>query len=429
MAWSRSIVGPMFAELWKRPSIVVVGTAVTVVAVFVARGDLSLTSREQKAPPASKPVQVAAANGGSGAERAPVVVKPERAGRVRPESPRTVRGRVFDAMGFLVVGAEVVAAGQSILRTDSDGVFSAQLATATTPLLVRASGYRSQWVVPSVGSPDGLLVQLEPAAPWDEALVEPHPVASNLTGEGLVRGFDGKPLAGAYVTAVGSLVWSRTDEIGRYTLPLPTSSTTTLVVHHPDGAGDGRGQVVRSEPVQFERKSGVVPLPELVASLGSALRGTLRDGQGNPVSGVPLQVRGEGLSRVIESGISGMFRLAGLLPGRYEIQPIGYRGALGQKQEIVVDHAFVDCVVQLHPTAEQRVQVLDERGEPMRRAYVATSFDGERRSVAQADGEGWASVRIAAKDAQFEVRGADHYEAMSVRRYEADHNRLVVAAP
>lgn len=423
----------MFAELWKRPSIVVVFTAVAVVSVFVVRGDLSLATRQLAAasgagPVGAGPVAVATPNA-NGGERAPVVVKPERAGRIRTELPHTVHGRVFDALGFLVVGAEVVAAGQSILRTDADGVFSAQIATATSPLLVRAQGYRSQWVVPAMGSPDGLLVQLQPAAPWDEAPAEPHNVASTLTGEGVVRGADGKPLAGAYVTAVGSDVWSRTDEIGRYVLPLTASTTTTLVVHHPDGSGDGRGQVVRSEPVQFERRSGVVPLPELVASLGSALRGTLRDGQGNPVAGVPLQVRGEGLSRVIESGISGMFRLAGLLPGRYEIQPIGYRGALGQKQEVVVDHPFVDCVVRLHPTAEQRMQVLDERGEPMRRAYVATSFDGERRSVAQADSEGWASVCVAANDAQFEVRGADHYEAMSVRRYEADHSRLVVAAP
>jgi hypothetical protein len=413
----------MSAELWKRPSIVVVLTAVTVVSVFAARGDLGLASH-----PFAEPVVVAVAPAPSGSSRAPVVVKPEHSGRPRAEVPRAVRGRVFDAMGFLVVGAEVLAAGQSATRTDADGTFSAQVATSNTPLLVRAQGYRSQWVVPSVGSPDGLLVQLSPAAPWDDVPAEPHPAESTLTGEGVVRGFDGKPLAGALVTVVGSDAWSRTDEIGRYVLPL-SSSTPTLVVHHPDGTGDGRGQAVRSEPLKFERKNGMVPLPELVASLGSALRGTLRDGQGNPVVGVPLQVRGEGLCRVIESGISGMFRLAGLLPGRYEIQPIGYRGALGQKQEVVVDHPFVDCEVHLQTASEQRVQVLDERGEPMRRAYVATSFDGERRSIAQADGEGWASVRVATNDAQFEVRGADHYEAMSVRRYDADRSRLVVAAP
>ena len=57
-----------------------------------------------------------------------------------------------------------------------------------------------------------------------------------MTGEGVVRGFDGKPLAGALVTVVGSDAWSRTDEIGRYVLPL-SSSTPILVVHHPDAVG------------------------------------------------------------------------------------------------------------------------------------------------------------------------------------------------
>ena len=411
----------MLADLWKRPSLVVVLSAAVVISVFAARGDLRLA-------PVATLAQRTASAPDAPAARGPVVVRPERSGRVREEAPWSLQGRVFDTMGFLVVGAEIVAPGQESVRTDADGVFSVQTANAGTPLLVRSRGHRSTWVLPQPGLPDALLVQLEPAAPWDEEPTMPVRPASTLTGEGTVRGVDGKPLVGAFVSALGSNAWSRTDAIGRYSLPLP-SSPTTLLVHHPDASGEGRGLVARSEPLQWDRTTGLVPLPELQTSLGSALRGTLRDGRGNPVVGVPVQVRGEGLLRNLESGISGMFRLAGLLPGRYEIRAFGGRGALGHRQEVVVDQAFVDCDVQLQPTEERRVQVLSEQGHPVAGAYVAMAFEGERRSVTQVDGDGQAAIRVATNEPEFEVRAADGAAAMSVRSYEVATGKLVVAAP
>ncbi len=405
----------MLADLWKRPSVAVVLAAAVVIVVFRARGELAIGVVKA---PGSLTI----------GEHAPLVVKPERSGHLRSDAPRAQHGRVMDAMGFLVVGAEVSVPGQLPVRTDGDGAFTALLSAANAPLLVRARGLRSAWVNPSSGSPDALVVQLAPAALWDVEPMPPERTTAVLTGEGVVRGIDGKPLAGAFVTAAGSDVWSRTDEIGRYVLALP-SPNTTVVVHHPDASGDGRGQAGRSEPLQLQRTSGAVPLPEVVAGLGSALRGTLRDGRGNPVSGASLQLRGEGLSRTIESGISGIFRVAGLLPGHYEIRPLGFRGALGRRQQVVIDQPFVDCELQLQPTTEQRLQVRDESGAPVARAFVATSFDGERRSVAQVDAEGFATIRVTAADADFEVRAADGQATMTVRRYEADSARLVVALP
>ncbi|MBM4061090.1 MAG: carboxypeptidase regulatory-like domain-containing protein [Planctomycetes bacterium] len=200
-------------------------------------------------------------------------------------------------------------------------------------------------------------------------------------------------------------------------------------MHHPEASGDGRGQAARSAPLELPRDTGTVPLPEIATSIGSALRGTLRDERGNPVSGVAVQVRGEGLTRVIESGVSGMFRLAGLWPGRYEILPLGHRGSLGRSQQVVVDRPYVDCDVRLQATVERRLQVLDEAGAPVARAHVAATFQGERCAVAQADGDGWAALRVAATDTDFEVHDADELQARPVRRYDGDHGRLVVARP
>ena len=66
--------------------------------------------------------------------------------------------------------------------------------------------------------------------------------------QGTVRNLEGKPVAGAYVTAAGSGLWSRTDDIGRYTLPL-FDANPTLFVHCGDVAG-------RSEPLALERTHG-----------------------------------------------------------------------------------------------------------------------------------------------------------------------------
>lgn len=412
----------MAGQSWKRPSVVVVLCSAIVIGGALVRGDLRVESASALRT---------GANGATLPRRSgePVVVKPERAPRNPDVAETTVHGRVLDSRGFLVVGAEVSSSrGQPVVRTDADGEFKATvLANGATNLLVRYQGHRSCWINPQPCSPDPLIVRLGPLAPWDREAAQPAVAAAALTGEGIVRNADGKPLVGAYVKAAGTDVWSKTDDIGRYVLPLP-GPTATLVVHHPGSTGDS-GFAVRSEPLTFDRSNGVVPLPELVAAPGSQIRGTLRDSRGVPVGGVPVQVRGEGLARVFESNVSGAFRIAGLLPGHYEIRAFAYRGAIGLQQQVVLDRPVVDCELQMQNLVERRLRVLDESGSPVRRAYVATAVDGARQSVAQADAEGWAAVCVAPGDVQFEVRGADGVAAMSVRRYESEPSRLVVAAP
>lgn len=421
----------MHGDLWKRPSVIVVATTVAVLGTFVLRGDLTLqapsrpvVSQSDSGPPENsgppeKPAVVA---------QAPVVVKATREASPRQQAQEAAwRGRVYDTSGFFVMGAQVLAGEQVLAQSGPQGEFVCQLGGDPSPLLVQAAGYRPRWVVPSLQAPDAQVVQLIPAAPWDQA-DKPPEVAPALRGEGVVLAADGRPLVGAYVTAVGGEAWARTDQAGRYRLALP-SQQPVLVVHQPESQGDGLGLAARSEPLELPRGAGLVPLPDLTAMPGLALRGVLRDARGVPLSGVALQIRGEGLSRTVESGMSGMFRLTGLLRGSYEVQPLGHRGQLGGRQRVMVDERVGECDIQLVATQDRRVQVVDEAGVPRPGVHVAGSWAGQRRSVAVADAEGVVAIAVAAAALVWEVREGPDFVALRVQHYDEDAGRLVVAMP
>lgn len=422
----------MPGELWKRPSAVVVATAIAVVGFFAARGRLAVSET---------PAQATAKTGRSGsskpgAQPAPTtvnppttVVKANAGGRSIAQPRALVRGRVYDRAGFRIVGADVVPAGEGMPKahTGADGEFAIDLPVPSPALLVSAPGCQPQWWLPRDGDPGPMCVQLAPAAPWDRPGPPPARVAGGLFGAGQVLGVEGRPLAGALVTAVGGAAWARTDELGRFTVALP-GREARLLVHAPEAAADGCGLAVLGEPLVLPRDQGVFPVADLRAEPASALRGTLRDSGGNPVAGAVVKVTGAGWQRTVETGMSGWFRLGGLLPGRYEVQPLGHRGEFGRRREVLVDAPHVDCELQLVPAIEQRVQVVDERGGHCAGVHVAAMFDGERCGVATADGEGWAALRLVAGGAEFEVRDGEA-QVWAVRRYDADSARLVVAAP
>ncbi|MBL8755241.1 MAG: carboxypeptidase regulatory-like domain-containing protein, partial [Planctomycetes bacterium] len=380
--------------------------------VFVWRGDLRVAHAGSDGPPARV--------------RDPVVVR--RSAQEPKAAPRVLRhGRVFDALGYLVVGAEVVPMERPATRTDSDGVFGLELAPSTCiDVRIRADGMQPAWVRASEGSPDVLAVTLLPKAPWDRV---PTPLAAlpNLRGEGVVRYADGKPVAHAFVTASGGTAWARTDDIGRFALPM-TTSTTTLLAHVPD-AGDGRGGLFgRGLPFTSERATGVVPVPEVVATAAVGLRGIVRDARGEPVVGLPVEVAGEPLSRVVETGAGGAFRIGGLAPGRYDVRPFAFRGAVGVPQAVTLADRTVDLDLQLVRTEEVRLRVVDERGAPVPGVFVAASVGGARRGVAQADAAGRAAVPVA-PTTEFEVRLPVSYAPVELRRFEPEPATLVVAMP
>jgi hypothetical protein len=402
----------MVRELLQRPSVIVGAWALVIVAVFVWRGELRVTPANG-APPSTS--------------REPVVVR--RAAKEPKAAPIVQRhGRVFDALGYLVVGAEVVPMERPSTRSDSDGAFTLEMtASSYVDVLVRADGQQPVWVRASEGSPDVLAVPLLPKAPWDRAPTPPPPLPT-LRGEGVARNADGKPLANAFVTTLGNgAAWTRSDDIGRFTLPL-AAVTTELLVHDPV-IGPGRiGLFGRSAPFTSERQSGAVPLPDVVANPALGLHGIVRDARGEPVAGLPVEVRGEPLSRVIETGAGGAFRIGGLAPGRYDVRPFAFRGSLGVPHEVTLVDRAVDIDLQLVAAQEVRVRVVDEQGAPVPGVFVASSVGGTRRGVARADAAGRAAVPVA-DSTEFEVRRPENFAPVEVRRYEPEPATLVVARP
>ncbi|MCR9244365.1 MAG: carboxypeptidase-like regulatory domain-containing protein [bacterium] len=415
----------------RRPSALVALCAVIVVSAFVARGDLRIDGKRSPTSVAKSEASITKPKTRpKTGQRVPApVVRAKAPAPKRTAAMVVVKGRVLDALGYAVAQAEVEASAAAstkqkgaVVTTDAEGRFEIVLPDANfADLWVRGDGHSPRWLRAALNSPDPLVVQLEPAAPWDQKpAVATAPV---LTGEGTVRNNLGEPLAGAYVTALGSGLWSRTDEIGRYSLPLYRPETT-LLVHDPaiDAAA-------RSAALKLGRDHGVVPLPELVAAPGGAIRGLLRDSDGNPVEGAPVLVAGDGVTRVCESGTSGRFQLRGLAAGRYEVRPHPWTGRVGRSQEVMLDGDVAECELKLEPLQSRKVQVCRENGSPVGKAYVAVLFAGTRSGVARADDDGWAEVSLASGPVQFEVRGEDGESAFAVQGFDSEQTRLVVTAP
>lgn len=379
-----------------RPSHIVLPFALLTVAALVATGHLPLDRETVPSAPA-KPE--------------PVVVKAPQPPSGREQRAR-LRGRLLGPRGFVVAGAEVALGSGVTARTDGDGTFDLEVKEpAPWSLRIAAPGFRKQQRTLFGEAADPLWIRLEPEAPWDalaaagadpaaEAAAAPPP----LIGEGFVRSPAGEPLAGALVQVAGSSIRTRTDEIGRYRIPVTTAAE--LIVSADRGA-DQPGLCVRSEPLQFERTTGVVPLPDLVPVPGATLRGTVRDAGGRPLAGVPLRLTGEGGERVVESGRDGVFRIGGVLAGSYELLAMAWRGAVGCAQQVLVDTAVVDCDLQLRGEQERRVRVVREDGAPVAEAWIAASLAGTRREVVRTDPEGFALLGTPADVATIEIRNKE----------------------
>lgn len=403
----------MSAPIWKRPSPYVVLCAGALISFFVARGDLRVDGG------AAKRERLARAN--------PQVIRNQLA-PTRPLERIVLVGRVLDALGFALSGAEIIGGDGVRAHTQNDGSFELSMAkTSFSDLLVRAKGYGTSLLRASHPAPGPLVVQLFPETPWDPNEAPARAAPPLLTGEGTVRDGAGAPVTGAYVTAAGSGLWSLTDDIGRYSLPL-LDSTPTLLVHRPE-TDDQPAYAARSPQLDLGRSSGVVPLPELVAVGGSTIRGVLRDADGSPIVGAPVNVAGEGLSRLVESDTNGRFKIGGLVTGSYEITPLAWRGALGRAHVVELAGEFADCELSVEHTQATRLLICEESGSPVGRAYVAVVVDGARRTVTQADGAGWAELPLVSGDMDFEVRAEGGDDELSVRRLDSEQGRLVVALP
>lgn len=394
-----------------RPSFVVVGVALFWLGTFAVSGRLHF----------------AAPTAALGARALAVHARSE----VGKRSLVTVNGRVLDTFGGKLAGASVRSAHGEQATADASGSFQLALSVPTradagvVDLEFSAPGMRTRWQRLALHAPDAAVVRLAPAAPWDQKPYTPEPALAVLFGEGFVRTHDGKPGAHTFVTVGGSGVWARTDAIGRFRLPLPAGELE-LIAHQP-GNGDTQGLAVKLQHVRVDRDKGVVPLPDLITEPAARLSGRVLDQSGTPVVGVPVEVRGDGFSRIVDAGMSGGFSVAGLLPGHYEVRAIAFCGYIGTPTSAMVTESGGGCDVTVAAVGERRMRILDEAGQPVARAHVVASCAGERCAMAQADTEGWALVRAARDGMEWEVRLPECLQALPVQRREPE--ALVVAMP
>ncbi|MGE3174587.1 MAG: carboxypeptidase regulatory-like domain-containing protein [Planctomycetota bacterium] len=416
----------------QRPIYPVLLCAILVTGVFVATGHLTLGGSKDAATPVDREARVAGATpraaeaedpAGAGVE--PRVVRRRPTDGDRVATTARLFGTLFDALGFDLADAAVTC-GPVATRSDREGAFAIDAPTAgAAALRFAAPGHRPR-VLHAFAAGGPLFAALEPRAPWDEEAPPAAPLDSApLRGEGFVRDADGAPLADALVFALPSGAVARTDAGGRYEIDLP-STPCELVVHAPDA---GLGFAVRSAPLAPSRASGRVPLPELRAAPAVAVRGTVRDARGEPQPNVPIQVVGSGFARTIATGKGGVFRLAGLLPGDYQLRTFAWRGALGAHRAVRLDARVTDCELHLRSAPPRRLRVVTPTGEPVAQAFVATTIDGLRREVARGDDDGWVRLRAGDPSADFEVRSGADLRPMRVLMPPDDADRIVVSQP
>jgi hypothetical protein len=401
---------------WNRPSAWVVLWTGVVVGVFVVRGDLRLGDAA-----APSPVAIAATQ-----PTAPVSVTAKA--KPRAVARRDVACRVFDTLGQPVVGASARASDGVVTAADGDGAFALALAPGEArDVLVSAPGRAPTWLRVSEGSPDAHVVQLEPAAPWDADAADRAPLPQPVRiGEGVLRDAQGQPLAHAFVGVAGAALWARTDEHGRFAVPMPAGEAALVAC--ADGDSQGAGAFAAATALATPAASARVPLADLHATAANAVRGVLRDSRGEPLAGAFVAVEAAGLRRVVATDAGGAFRVGCLPPGPCRIAPLPWRGALAAAREVALDGRGVDVDLQLALAEPARVRVVDEQGAAVPGAFVAATVDGLRRGVVRADADGYASVPWRA-DARFDVRFGERLAPLPVRRFEPEPAQLVVGMP
>ncbi len=366
------------------------------------------------------------------ARTGPIVVR--RAGATPPPITQMAEGRVVDRLGFPVAQARVRVtslAGESVQDvpnavTDGRGRFQLTWpGLAPRALVVEAPGRHAPTLVRARS--DEMQIVLQDPTPWSgDQFVAAGSEARDeglLVGEGWVRGSAGPTPAGVQVAVRETGASTRTDETGRFVLPLG-SGPCTLVAY------DGLGAVAVAETFTPSRKQGKIPLPQLELASGPALRGRLITAEGEPLVDAAVVLETGGIERTVRTGQGGMFAVLGLVQGECELSVLPHRGHLGMRIPLVVeaDADLSDLVLERPRQEPHRVFVVDRRGRPMPFFHVvADQLTGLCRAYAQADAEGVAVLRgLSEGDVDFEVRKPD-FGSVSIDSWDDGSMRLVVA--
>jgi protocatechuate 3,4-dioxygenase beta subunit len=299
------------------------------------------------------------------------------------EEPERVSGRVLERGTYEPIGGALVwssyDAGRAV-RTDGGGGFTLpHLPHGPTPQAAAAGYVR-------VDSPRSPLAEHRIE---EESILYMVPVTS-LTGH--VTDGDGRPIAGASLTAVGHLnvmevPAATADENGGYLLTgLPAGETTVVAARHP-GYATTLLEATAPEPGEAAAELDFVLGP------GVTLHGRVLDPDGEPISGATVELHTNRHSslqmipdvfvpeqnrRTAVTDEDGSYRFPHETPRsvRLSVGAPGFVPGSVPELELEVD---VERDVRLEPAVRLEVRVLDVRGEPI--AGAAVSGGTAARSV------------------------------------------------
>jgi hypothetical protein len=404
----------------KSPSHYMLPCALLLLGAFAFCGQFDRSGQEK--PAAGAPVARAA-------QPKKQVTRVVAASSKRPPASVTQVGAVMDAMGFLLVGAEV-RCGDLRVKTDANGRFGIEMPKRDEATVeIASAGCRGIWTSVNPLARDPLFVALEPRAPWDEAdaAASAQPTENVLWGEGMALDRRGQPLGDAMVFVAETGAVGRVDLTGRFRVALPAVGDATLVLHAP--AADAQGLAARAEPFTPVRRKGVLPVPDLVGHPAAQLRCTVRGVDGEPLAGVPVVVRAGDVVRSLQTGDGGIVRLGGLPAGNCSVRVFPFRGELGVRSDVALSGSATELDLHLQSADERRMRVVTRGGSPVASAYVATSRDGLRQGVARTDQDGWVRVYGGGRSSDYEVRDGTDLSPLHLVGPPTEADELVVTLP
>ncbi|MEO0479994.1 MAG: carboxypeptidase-like regulatory domain-containing protein [Planctomycetota bacterium] len=347
----------------------------------------------------------------------------------RPIETVDVVGRVVDRFGYAVSGALVrlvlhsdlgedglAIAGRGLpadlqATTGDDGRFGFEVARPLDgQVLVQAPGRYAP--ARSIASLEPMEIVLQDALPWSSmdsmwaSSRRGDRVERPSIGEGLVRSVTGGP-SDARIAVAESGAMTTSDAQGRFLVPV-SQDDATLVAWTPDG---------EASRVEFQgprKQGGRHPLPAMVLSQASEVRGRLVDEDGNPLSGLRVVVADAGISRWARSNAEGRFVVRGLLDEVAELEVVPHEGLLGQRVSFEVEDEteLGDLRLERADHIAFSFEVVDEDLKPMPLVHVvADQENGLRRAYGRADQSGVVRLPGLGKGAVvFEVRDAQQVD-------------------
>lgn len=344
-------------------------------------------------------------------------------------------GRVVDAAGRPVAGAEVLASGWAsgeavpVLTAGPDGRFVLRAVGTHSKIGARAEGYAPSPLHAFTGSEGGTV---------EFTIVLDRP---GFALRGTVLDPQQRPVASAVVQA------GREEGRGTITLPDGSRAIRPLPARAHTGA-DGTfafASVPAGSVPLAVRAAGLAPWTQDVEVLpgtanvvtvrlqpGVTLVGGVRDADGAPVAGASITVgewRDLGRRRG-RSGADGSFRLEGLAAGEWRVEVRSEEGTRHTETMRAAPGETVRCDVVLRRGVDLRGRVLDAEGKPVARAMVEARHQGWWRHE-NTDAEGRFVLRDCEPDAAIRigVRRKSVFDELTVRDVVPGAEELVLRLP